>query len=168
MTMDQRAIGWLNDHFHHAFREIVLHGCFLYRISVPVYCLMPDHLHLLVEGLSPGSDQRLWARHFRKHLNAELRERASIELQQQGYEHVLRQSERGPDALLETAGYIRQNPVRAGIVKVAEAYPYTGCVVPGYPEMRVFAADYWIRYARVMTYLKGRSGGDLASNDKDE
>ncbi|PIS26033.1 MAG: hypothetical protein COT45_01320 [bacterium (Candidatus Stahlbacteria) CG08_land_8_20_14_0_20_40_26] len=111
------------------------------------YCLMPDHLHIL---LMPDSAQQS---------DRTRRDRASpcpkkvypgpISISQfigafksksthlfwkckgtgklwQGrfYDHIVRSNEN----LVKTADYILQNPVRKGIVERANAYPYSGLV----------------------------------------
>ena len=49
-TMKNRRTGWLNDVFHFRFREVLIHGLARYGAICPAYCLMRDHLHLLVLG----------------------------------------------------------------------------------------------------------------------
>ena len=39
--------------------------------------------------------------------------------------------------------YVLLNPLRAGLVKTPETWPYLGAVVPGYPRLAPFDADYW-------------------------
>src|SRR4051812_21038518 len=57
-TMKDRAVGWLTPEFHSAFREIALHAQVRERLLCPIYCLMPDHFHLVWMGIGPESDQR--------------------------------------------------------------------------------------------------------------
>ena len=72
MAIDDRATGWLTPVFHARFREIQLHTLARHRLVCLVYCLMPDHLHLLWAGLSPDSDQDRAATFFRRYLNQAL------------------------------------------------------------------------------------------------
>ncbi|MFG0254883.1 MAG: hypothetical protein ACF787_07270, partial [Rhodopirellula sp. JB053] len=55
----------------------------------------------------------------------------------------------------EVCDYIARNPERAGLVADDDyaSYPYSGCLVPGYPELEPFAGDYWTRYWRTYSYL---------------
>jgi putative transposase len=45
------------------------------------------------------------------------------------------------------------------LVELSEEYAFTGCLVPGYPELDVKSEDFWMRYWRVFEYLRG---GDVA------
>ncbi|MDF1751547.1 MAG: hypothetical protein P1U89_02110, partial [Verrucomicrobiales bacterium] len=47
MTINHRAAGWLSDSLHLQLREAMLHTLVRYQLTCPVYCLMPDHGHLL-------------------------------------------------------------------------------------------------------------------------
>ena len=102
---------------------------------------MPDHLHLLCLGLDDkGSDQRVAIEFLRKHLRPHL---APADWQRQSFDHVMSEREREHDAFLTVAGYILDNPVRAGLVAERSAWPYSGCCVPGYPELDPHEAEYW-------------------------
>jgi len=155
MTMRDRRTGWLDARFYYHFRELLAHSQFRYAIACPIFCLMPDHIHLLWMGIWEASDQRLAMRHLRKRLNASL-VRIGFELQDQPYDHVLQEEERQEAALMETCEYIARNPERAGIVALDgyASYPYSGCLVPGYPELRPFDPDLWTRFDRSVSYLR--------------
>ncbi len=53
------------------------------------------------------------------------------------------------------ATYIARNSERAGIVGLDgyADYPYSGCLVPGYPELKPFEPDFWTRFDRSISYL---------------
>jgi len=147
-TVEQRRRGWLTTGFHETFRWILLHGCSHHGVACPVYCLMPDHVHLLIAGWTEDADQKLFIRFARRHLNPMLLE-AGVAWQKQPYDHVLRKDERDPFGVESVANYIAENPVRAGLVNERSAWPFVGCVVPGYPELDPHAQDYWLRYWRI-------------------
>jgi putative transposase len=155
MTIDDRKHGWLTQASHAQFRELLTHTMFRYGLCCPIYCCMPDHLHLLWIGVAEDSDQRAAARYFRKHWNAVL-EHMGFRLQQQGYDHVLRDEERDRNAFEEVAEYIARNPERAGIVPAGgfRAYPFTGNLVPGYPDLALWQSDYWDRMWRASSWLR--------------
>jgi putative transposase len=96
------------------------------QFAVITYCFMPDHLHLLVEGLSESSDcktmiaraKQYSAYHFAQHHGSRLWQRYP-------FEHVLRDDE----STLVVARYILENPVRAGLVSRVEDYPFVGSLV---------------------------------------
>ncbi|MEY4489428.1 MAG: hypothetical protein RIQ79_1936 [Verrucomicrobiota bacterium] len=63
-----RETGWLDTGFHARFRELLTHTCARHQISCPAYVLMPDHLHLVWLGISPGTNQLLATKFLREHL----------------------------------------------------------------------------------------------------
>jgi REP element-mobilizing transposase RayT len=136
MTIRDRRSGWLDARCYHHFRELLTHSLFRYAIACPIFCMMPDHIHLIWMGILESSDQKLAMRHLRTRLNEAL-SRLGFELQDQPYDHVLRAEERQEAALMATCDYVARNPERAGLVPVDgyAAYPYSGCLVPGYPEL---------------------------------
>ncbi len=69
MTTRNRETGWLIPSFYYKFREILAHTMFRYGLACPLYCCMPDHIHLLWVGILDLSDQQIAAKYFRKHLN---------------------------------------------------------------------------------------------------
>jgi len=155
MTMEDRKTGWLRPIFYYKFREILTHAAFRYGFCCPIYCLMPDHLHLLWVGMLDNCDQRRAARYFRQQSNPIL-EKLGTRLQLQGYDHVLREEERERSAFEDVFAYIARNPERAGLVQQEcfREYPYTGCLVPGYPELQIWADDFWVRFWRICEYLR--------------
>jgi REP element-mobilizing transposase RayT len=95
-----------------------------YGYSVLAFCLMPDHLHLLVqakENCKPltkfvGAFKSLTARHYRQGGN-------EGKLWQRGfYEHIVRRDE----DIEVIINYILANPVRVGLVEEPEEYPWAG------------------------------------------
>jgi putative transposase len=155
MTIDDRRTRWLIPIFHSKFREILAHTMFRYGLCCPIYCCMPDHLHLLWIGILDGSDQRNAAKYLRKQLNPIL-EKLNARFQKQPYDHVLREEDRERDAFETVVEYIARNPERAGLVKADSyrEYPYTGCLVPDYPELTLWQNEYWDRFWRIYAYLR--------------
>ncbi len=56
LTTFDRAQGWLNESFHQRFRELLLHTAAREGLLCPVYCLMPDHIHMVWMGLRSDTD----------------------------------------------------------------------------------------------------------------
>ena len=139
MTIGHRKVGWLVPIFYYKFREILTHTLSRYSLCCPVYCCMPDHIHLLWLGILGRADQRLACRYFRRQLNPIL-ERLGVHFQQQTYDRVLREDERERSAFEDVEEYIARNPERSRLVKRGEfrKYPYTDCLVPGYPELALW------------------------------
>jgi len=86
------------------------------------YLLMPDHLHLLLQGNSPSSDLLSFVKTFKHKTTFHFRSKTGKTLWQISFfDHILRTAE----DLSKTAEYILLNPVRAGLVKRPEDYPYS-------------------------------------------
>jgi putative transposase len=97
--------------------------CDVEHFAVIAYCFMPDHLHALVEGMRDDCDLRRLARVFKQRSSFQWKRRMKGELWQRSYfEHVLRDDE----DTFQVAQYILDNPVRAGLVKSPENYPFLG------------------------------------------
>jgi putative transposase len=161
MTIDRRLTGWLDTVFHARFRELLTHSLSLYRIACPIYCLMPDHMHLMWMGLHPTSHQLNTMKHFRKRLNTLLSDN-KVELQTQAYDHVLKDSERLEENFMAVCEYIARNPERAALVPIDgfASYPFSSCLVPGYPELHPFESNFWLRFARTKNYLRKQWDGN--------
>ena len=56
MAIDERKTGGSVPTLYHTFREILTHTAFRYGLACPMYCCMPDHLHLLWAGLFETCD----------------------------------------------------------------------------------------------------------------
>ena len=69
---------------------------------------------------------------------------------------MLREDERQEAAFAEVAEYIARNPERAGLVEPEgyRSYPYTDCLVPGYPELQLWQSDFWHRFWRIYSHLR--------------
>ena len=111
VTLHDRKTGWLKPIFYYKFRELLTHSLFRYGICCPMFCCMPDHIHLLWIGILRGSDQRVAMKHFRKHLNDVLQV-LGVRLQNQSYDHVLKDEERQEAGFEALADYIARNPER--------------------------------------------------------
>ncbi len=155
LTVQDRRIGWLTDVFYQQFRELLTHTAFRYAISCPRFCLMPDHVHMLWIGTDDQTDQLNAMKYFRSNLAIPLNA-LSFDLQDQSYDHVIRNSERRDDELMKTADYIARNPERKGLVPLDgyAQYPYTSCLVPGYPSLLPWQSDFWARFWRIYSFLR--------------
>ena len=128
---------------------------------------MPDHIHLLWMGLLENSDQRLAVKFFRTQLNKIL-EKFRVQLQRQPHDHVLRDEELQRTAFQEVFGYIARNPERADLVARDgyQQYKFTGCLVPGYPDLNLWQPDFWELFDRICSSLrKGGISRQLMSED---
>jgi putative transposase len=96
------------------------------NFAILAYCFMPDHVHLLIEGTAEHSDCKQFMTTFKQYSGYYYARRFKSKLwQRYGYEHVLRDDER----TLDVARYVLANPVRAGLCKSLDEYPYVGSMV---------------------------------------
>ena len=91
--------------------------------ELTAYCFMPDHVHLLACGLRDDSDCRGFIKVLKQYAGYYFKRSTGEMLwQRYGYEHVLRSDiERAT-----TIRYILDNPLRAGLTKRLEDYPFVG------------------------------------------
>jgi REP-associated tyrosine transposase len=96
-----------------------------FNVALGRYVIMPDHLHLFVRG-----DQNFvlgnWVKGLKRAiLNGFPKEPQTLIWQPGFFDHLLRSDEN----YAQKWEYVRQNPVRAGLVKFAEDWPYQGEIV---------------------------------------
>jgi len=91
--------------------------------AVIAYCFMPDHVHVVPEGIAESSDLKafigLAKQYGGYHYTHETNQRL---WQRYGYDHVIRRDERLQDVVRD----VLENPVRAGLVTRIEDYPFIG------------------------------------------
>ena len=91
--------------------------------EVLAYCFMPDHLHVLVQGLTEGADLRRFVRLAKQRAGFWFaRERHERLWQDSFFDRTLRQE----DELATVIRYVINNPVRAGLVDAPVAYRHWG------------------------------------------
>ncbi len=105
--------------------------------SAYAYCFMPDHLHLLLVAVRHDADLCGFTRRFKQTSAFDFKRRgASARLWQPGYhERVMRSNE----ASMSVARYILENPVRAGLTRAFQDYPFSGSAEFTMAEL----ADLW-------------------------
>lgn len=92
---------------------------------VPVYCFMPDHLHLVVHGDNPTSDIWKMAAGYKQRTGYWWSShRHGTYWQKDFHDHVLR----GEEDLAAHVRYVLENPCRKGLVEEGIDYPYSGAV----------------------------------------
>lgn len=115
-----------NKVIHDAFRAFCINGQ-EWRVGVGRYVIMPDHIHLFVLIPNEGITLKSWVQSMTSVLGKTLiTQGVSKPHWQEGFfDHLLRSGE----SCGEKWNYVRRNPVRAGLVKVAEDWPYQGEVL---------------------------------------
>jgi len=95
-----------------------------YGVSVGRYVIMPDHVHLFA-GFRPESiSVSVWMKSFKNAISNTLK-LATFQgphWQKGFFDHVIRSEESYDQKWL----YVRDNPVRAGLVRSADDWPYAG------------------------------------------
>jgi REP element-mobilizing transposase RayT len=103
---------WRNGHGRHGW-------------AIGRYVIMPDHVHLFCRGELgakplPVFMQR-WKEWSSKRMTRELGLSGTI-WQEEFFDHILRSSE----SYSQKWDYVRENPVRAGLVESSDQWPYQG------------------------------------------
>ena len=98
---------------------------------IGAYVIMPDHLHLFVATDDEQIAISVWMKSLKNTISKMLRKNgvAPPHWQKTFFDHLLRSSE----SYSEKWNYVRENPVRAGLVLKAEDWPYVG---------EIFALEY--------------------------
>ncbi|MHB8522423.1 MAG: transposase [Limisphaerales bacterium] len=158
LTVFDKAEGWLTPAFHDRFRELTLHTASREGLLCPIYCLMPDHVHLIWMGLRLDTDQLNGMAFLRGYLEPEL---SPARFQPQAHDEVLREEQRKRNAFGKVCFYIAANPVRAGLAPKPEDWAFTGSVIPGYPKLDPQAEDCWPKFWKIYARLRQPGAGNL-------
>jgi putative transposase len=158
LTAFDRAKGWLTPDCHHTFRELMFHVAAREGLICPIYCLMPDHLHLVWMGLRRDTDQFKGMSFLRTHLEPEL---SPAKFQPQAHDEVLREEQRKRNAFAQVCFYIAANPVRATLASKPEEWAFTDSIAPGYPKLNPLTEDYWPKFWKIYAKLRQPDAGNL-------
>jgi putative transposase len=111
-----------------------------HSFAIPAYCIMPNHVHLLVDGLLPASDFLYFMKTLKIKTSREFAVENSARLWQKKYfDHILRPKE-SMDAV---AWYIWLNPVRAALARAPGLYPFAGSFTTDIPSCSTWP-DFWV------------------------
>ena len=106
------------------------------RFAILAYCVMPDHVHLLVEGLEESSDLKEFVSRAKQFSGYEHAQRTGQRLwQRYCFEHVVRDYE----SIRRQIAYILLNPVRKQLAQDPADYPFIGSTVYTRDELLTFA-----------------------------
>ena len=96
-----------------------------YDCVVPVYCPMPDHLHVVTTGCSASSKGKTAIEEFKHRSGDWLAEFSpSFHWQKDFHDHIIRHR----DDRAAQVRYVLRNPVRAGLVESFMDYPGLGSI----------------------------------------
>ena len=93
------------------------------QFAVPAYCFMPDHVHILAQGVTEHSDCKRLIKSSKQYSGYMYKQQFGQRLWQPwAYERVVRDDE----ATIEVARYIVENPLREGLIGSVLDYPFVG------------------------------------------
>ena len=102
------------------------------KFALVAYCFMPDHVHLVLEGLSESSDLRCCLSRWKQASGYWFKQHTNRPLWLSGYhDHVLRDKR----STMDFVGYVLRNPVRARLARRIGEYPFAGSDVYGQQEL---------------------------------
>jgi len=103
--------------------EQLLHDAELLDFAVLAYCLMPDHLHALVEAQSEQSDLQAFMKRFKQTTGFAYRQETQQLLWQPGYHERILRDDQATESIVR---YVLENPVRAGLTTALGEYAFAG------------------------------------------
>jgi len=110
------------DAAHHTFEDYVRRARDEFGVAVGKYVIMPDHLHFFVRGTADFQLGK-WVNGLKRAISVSLGATKKGPLWQPGFfDRVLRNDE----SYCQKWEYVRENPVRAGLVSRADDWPYLG------------------------------------------
>jgi len=96
------------------------------------YCIMPDHVHLLVGETEGDVNLIKFIQCFKQDTGYNFKKKYGTNLWQKSYyDHILRKEE----SVVEKVRYILNNPVRKGMVSEFKEYPFLGSMVYDIDEL---------------------------------
>jgi putative transposase len=91
--------------------------------EVFAYCFMPDHVHLVVRGVTAMSDFKAFVRAAKQYSGYYFAREIRMQLwQRYCHERIVRHDL----DFVRVVRYVVENPVRAGLAQKPEDYPFTG------------------------------------------
>ncbi len=115
--------------------------------AIHAYCIMPDHVHLLAQGLDETANLLNFMKTLKTKTSREFATQSGGELRQKKYyDHILRPGELAD----RIAWYIWMNPVRAGLAGSVGEYRFAGSFSGMVPSANVIGKD-WLPPCRFRT-----------------
>ena len=131
--------------------------------AIAAYCIMPNHIHLLVDGLLPTSDFL----HFMKALKIKTSREFAVAngtplWQKKYFDHILRPRE-SMDAV---AWYIWLNPVRARLERAPGLYTFAGSFTTKIPTCSTWP-DFWVPPYKIKRGPPQKAAATKSSSSRD-
>jgi len=110
------------NHAQHVL-ELLLDSAVTHSFRLHAFCLVPDPIHILAEGIHDRSDLREFIRLFKQRTAFEFQKSHGRRLWEASYyDHILRPS----DPIEDVAAYIWWNPVRKDLCTHPFEFPFSG------------------------------------------
>jgi putative transposase len=111
------------------------------HFQIPAYCFMPDHLHLLTNGIEENSDLLKFADDFKQDTGFDFKQQSGIRFwQKKFHDHILRSNERWESV----ACYIWMNPVRKGLCQRPQDWPFSGSFTVDWKKLFTLGIDTFV------------------------
>jgi putative transposase len=128
---DEPAATWMSEQITQFFEAR--------KFAVIAFCVMPDHVHLLLEGTTDDADLRAVMHAWKLRTGFAWKQRRRGRLWQDGYyDHIVREN----DSVVGIVRYILNNPFRAGLVADGAAYSFSGSSRFAQEELRDALIDW--------------------------
>ncbi len=112
------------------------------EFSVIAYCFMPDHVHLLVQSMSPSCSLEKFVHAAKQYSGFAYAKHTGQQLWQHSYfDHALRDDE----SIGRAVRYILGNPIRAGLVQRVDEYPFSGSEIYTMSDLLQFVNSHPVR-----------------------
>ncbi len=119
---NRRERVFFSDADYELYRDLLHEACSRELVAVWSYCLLPNHVHLILTPATPeGLGRALGRGHRRYSTFVNARNRVTGHLFQGRFSSVVMDEEH----LMAAARYVATNPVRAGLVERAEDWPWS-------------------------------------------
>jgi putative transposase len=120
-----RRTPFVDDGIVKVFVEKLLNATTKWKCQVPIYCFMPDHLHLILHGTDDTADAWQAMVDFKQQTGFWFgRQRPEFSWQKDFHDHIIRSNE----DLGAHCRYVADNPVRRGLVHQWREYCFTGSI----------------------------------------
>jgi len=103
------------------------------ELSVLAYCVMPDHVHVLVESQTTSADFQKFVKLFKQTSGYAYRRECGQFLWQPGYHERIVRDDQATDTIVR---YVLENPIRAGLTATIGEYPFAGSGEYSLDELR--------------------------------
>lgn len=105
------------------FAQILRESSRRHSTAVVLYCFMPDHAHIVLQGRDPRADTWRAMVAFKQRTGYWLKKNSrGVAWQKDFFDRIIRSN----DELVRMLRYIADNPVRAALVDAWHEYPFIG------------------------------------------